>query len=409
MFIACACMPSTMSAQDDLTFKGVKQTMRYDDGEDSHSEYLGWDSDAGKAIFSGDQGLWKMDVKGTTITPSLVKYDNSMYGNSGAFYKRGEIYTIFSHEGEDGEQEFVVRKWDAKTGELLKQKDANGNEVDKRTFPKSANLEARGWAFNPVDGQVYGLFYFTDVALPVPVDSLDQEDQQDGYTTDAGYALATVDLETMEIDPVTPGVYYENFIWLACSPEGRMFSMTSGGSLVEFDTESGLMITKPVIDENGDTIQENVYPHSGVESQFKRQAACFDYTTGKLYWNGYVNSGKGYNDWGSWSSLSDKEWRTNGKYDTALYEVDITTGKATKINDIPNRMTFSCLWIEGRDATDLAPTSVKTITKAVPTGNVKVYTLGGQCVYNGKMDGAKLQKGAYIIRDGKTSFKTIIK
>jgi hypothetical protein len=81
-----------------------------------------------------------------------------------------------------------------------------------------------------------------------------------------------------------------------------------------------------------------------------------------MYWNGYYNSGKGYNDWGSWSSLSDKEWRTNGKYDTALYAVDITTGDATRLSKIGNRWTFSCMWVDGDDVSDGADIDLEGTT-----------------------------------------------
>ena len=66
----------------------------------------------------------------------------------------------------------------------------------------------------------------------------------------------------------------------------------------------------------------------------------------KMYWNGFFNSGMGYNDYGNWGPLPDSNWLTNGKYDTALYSVDITTGEATRIAKIDNRFTFSCMWVE---------------------------------------------------------------
>ena len=77
-----------------------------------------------------------------------------------------------------------------------------------------------------------------------------------------------------------------------------------------------------------------------------------DKNTGKLYWNGFVNNGMGYNEWGSYGPLSDKDWKANGKYDTALYEVDINTGAATLIDKITYRITYSCMWVEGGDATE---------------------------------------------------------
>lgn len=354
---ACAFLALAATAQ---TFMGVRERMRYDDGEDAKSTYLGWID--GKAQFKTDYGMWSMDVNGTTITTNQELDNNLMYGNSGSFRVNNILYTVFSHEkpdGDAGEMEFVVRKWDTTVGKLLA----------TNTYPKSANLESRGMCYNPVDKKVYGLFYLTDVALDI--NELDPEDIQEGYTTDAGYALCTIDLNTMELTQITPGIYYDNFVTLACSPKGKLYSMTAGGTMCEFDAQTGLIRTKTVIID-GEEEAVNYYETSGVKSQFKRQAACFDMKTGKMYWNGYVNNGMGYNEYGSYGPLSDKEWRTNGKYDTALYEVDTETGKATKIADIPNRMTFSALWIP-QDDDVVVPTDTK-VTLDVEAFNMNLNT-----------------------------------
>lgn len=407
--IGIFCLPALVLAQDSLIFKGVKSNMRYDDGETTHSEYLGWDEETGKAIFSGDQGIWKLrlNTADNKVTPSLYHYDNLMYGNSGSFYIKGDVWTIYSRLNDEDKAEFVVRHWNAYTGELMMQTDEEGNEVTERIMPKEANLESRGLAYNPTDGKVYGLFYFTDVALPVDIDSLDQEDKEEGYTTDAGYALATIDLNTLKITQITPGVYYDNFVFLAISPEGRIFSMTSGGTLVEFDAATGLMITKKETDEEGNTYQTSVFEHSGVQTQFKRQAACFDYLTGRLYWNGFINSGMGYNEWGSYTTLPDSEWRTNGKYDTALYEIDINTGKATRLDLIKDRLSLSCMWIEGRDATDNGIDNLQNESNL--TGATQVYNMQGMCIYSGNEEGMNLQSGMYIVRQGNNSKKIMVK
>lgn len=402
----------TASAQD-MEFLGVKSNARYDDGETAIYNYVGWDAETGTAIFTGDQGLWKLnyEAENDTVKAAVEHYDNLMYGNSGAFYMNGTLYTIMSHEDPStetapGTQEFVVRKWNAETYELL----------ETKTFPSDKNLESRGMAYNPKDGKVYGLFHLTGVELPVPEEELDQEDLQEGYTSDAGYALCTIDLTTMELTQITPGIYYDNFIFLAISPEGRIFSMTSGGMLVEFD-ENGLMktnsvqATDPVTGEEY-TEQQNIFPNCGYVSQFKRQAACFDYTTGKLYWNGFRNSGMGINDWGSWSTLSDKEWRTNGKYDTALYEIDTNTGAATRLSLIPNRVSLACMWIPGKDATDVldATTGIKNINPTATTGGtVQVYNQAGQLVFSGNKANMNLQKGFYIVKEGNKTEKVMVK
>lgn len=388
--LAMASLIAMGATAQSLQLLGVKNTMRYDDGEDTKYTYLGWNSQTSKAEFSGDVGLWSLDLNGSKVASNLVHYDNLMYGNSGSLYINGEIYTVMSHENEDGEMEFVVRTWDAKTFA----------KKSEKTYSKSANIESRGMAYNPIDGKVYGLFYLTDVVIEDY--EPDQDDIDMGQTTDAGYAICTIDLQTIEIHQITPGVYYENYVTLSCSPDGRLFSMTSSGTLTEFSPESGLKVARVVINDEGDAEEFEYFEPSGVVSQFKRQAACFDYTTGKLYWNGYVNSGKGYNDWGSYGPLSDKEWRTNGKYDTALYEIDIETGKAITIDKIPNRIAFSCLWVNGKDASDIVPpssheTSIAS-TQKVSDGVCRVYNSQGMLVTGNT---SNLPKGMYIINGKK--------
>ena len=383
------CLP--MSAQD-LKLKGIGHWNRYDDGEQMPSTYVGWNSELGKAIFIVDNGIYAMNYNGTTLgTPfkeppvvaSEIKGDNEkelwatnfnlMYGNSGAVYVDGQLVTVTSRDEQStvDEELFRVSKWNAETGDLL------STEIR----PKSDHLESAGMSYNPKDGKVYGLFYLTGQDLPDEITSdPDYFEDQDADMTDgdAGYCLCTIDLQTMKVTPITPGLYYYNFVTFAINSEGRAFALTSGGSngaindegkmtdingnltgaqLFEFDLTTGLMKTKvrSYIDDEGEQLEMvNIYDHgTGYCSQYKRQSACFSKSNPNImYWNGYFNSGKGINDWGSWSSLPDKEWRTNGKYDTSLYAVDITTGDATRLDNIKNRWIFSALWIDGDDTSD---------------------------------------------------------
>ena len=390
MMATLFCMPT--SAQD-LKLKGIGHNNRYDDGEQMVTSYLGWNSELGKAIFIVDNGIYAMNYDGTSLStpakePAVVASDikgdnekeiwannfNMMYGNSGAVYVDGQLVTVFSRDESStvDEELFRVCKWNAKTGDLL------STEIR----PKSDHLESAGMSYNPKDGKVYGLFYLTGQDLPDEITSdPDYFEDQDADMTDgdAGYCLCTIDLQTMKVTPITPGLYYYNFVTFAINSNGRAFALTSGGSngvvndegkmtdidgnltgaqLFEFDLSTGLMKTKVVsyIDENGEKQFEkvSVYEHgTGYSSQYKRQSACFSKSNPNImYWNGFYNSGKGINEWGSWSSLSDKEWRTNGKYDTSLYAVDITTGEATRLANIDNRWAFSALWIDGDDASD---------------------------------------------------------
>ena len=450
LFGALALMSSVMLNAQSVKLNGVLQNNRYDDGEQMKSEYLGWDSDLGKAIFLVDNGIWTMTWDGANLStpekdPAVVKADittpeqktwaanfNMMYGNSGALYVDGQLVTVFSRDESSttDEELFRVCKWNAETGDLL----------DNQIYHKNKCLESAGMAYNPVDQKVYGLFYLTGQQLPSEItDDPDYFEDQDADMTDgdAGYCLCTIDLADMTITPITPGLYYYNFVTFAINSEGRAFALTSGGTsnagvvdgkvkdingnlagaqLYEFDLTTGLLKTKTVqaVDsQTGETYTEQVsiYEHgTGYCSQARRQSACFSKSNPNImYWNGYINSGKGFNDWGSWSSLSDKEWRTNGKYDTAIYAVDITTGEATLLSKIDNRCTFSALWADGDDASDgvgfdvmtgkiKSATSIRSIDNGQLTMDKVYYDLSGRRV-------AQPSKGLYIINGKKVMVK----
>ncbi len=361
-----------------ITFKGVYQNNRYDDHADHYySEYVGWNYTLGKAIFIVENGVYDMTWDGTTLStpeknPPVIKSDfylngqfiddekalwannfNLMYGNSGAVKQDNLLVTVTSRTGEDVEESerFVVRKWDATTCDLL----------SNTYYSSDAVLESAGMAVNPVDGKVYGLFYVTKAQLPDEIvndPDFFTDEEGDATDTDAGYAIGTIDLETMTVTIITKGLYYGNFVTFAINNEGRAFALTSGGvmgvldengfvydidgnrsgaQLYEFDLATGLMV------------ERNIFG-TGIPSQAHRQSACFSKKNpNKMYWNGYINSGKGYTSTGSWGNLDDRNWKTNGKYDTALYEVDITTGEATRLSLITNRFTFSHMWVDGED------------------------------------------------------------
>ena len=281
------CMP--VGAQE-LRLKGIGHTNRYDDGDQMKSTYIGWNSDLGKAIFIVDNGIYAMGYNGQSLsTPEKepvvdateVRADtdkqvwatnfNLMYGNSGALYVDGRLVTIMSRDEQStvDEELFSVRKWDARTGDLL----------STETRPKSDCLESAGMAYNPVDGKVYGLFYLTGQSLSTEITEDPEyfEDVDDDMTDgDAGYCLCTIDLKTMTVTPITPGLYYFNFITFAINIEGRAFALTSGGSagytdddgrlrninhelggaqLCEFDLKTGLLLRNSVtkVDEDGET------------------------------------------------------------------------------------------------------------------------------------------------------------
>lgn len=451
---ALFCLPS--NAQE-ITLKGIGHNNRYDDGEQMKSTWIGslYDENGkytGKTAFIVDQGIYSMSWDGMDMTDPVkdpavniedikqggkVDYEkalwatnfNLMYGNSGALYIDGQLVTVMSRDESSttDEELFAVRRWDAKTGNLL------SSEI----YPKSAFLESAGMSYNPKDGKVYGLFYITEAALPEEITSdpdyfTDQDDQDFGREgQDAGYCLCTIDLSTMKVTPITPGLYYLNFITFAINSEGRAFALTSGGSsapaseedgrqydidmkltgaqLCEFDLKTGIMIKNAVQktdSETGETYTDYEYPvgATGYSSQYRRQSACFSKNNPNImYWNGYYNSGKGINGYGSWGNLPDSEWKTNHKYDTCLYQVDITTGVATRLSTIPNRWTFSALWVDGDDNSDGSGylTAIDQLNNSdQANGTTQIFNMQGQQVQ-------QQGRGLYIVKQGNKARKVL--
>ena len=410
-----------------VTLRGIYQTSRDDDYPNGYySEYVGWNYALQKAIFLVQQGVYKMQWDGSTLSmpvkdPEVNKSDfysngqftdndkalwasnfNMMYANSGAIVHNGILTTIMSRtdmQNPDGTwvtndtNRFAIRKWDARTYDLL--------SVGDDYRPAWDCLESAGMAVNPKDGKVYGLFHITNKYLPDSI--LNDPDffaDENADSTDSGYAICTIDLDKMQISQITPGLYYQNFVTFAINSEGRAFALTSGGTiaipsadgkvydidgkltgahLFEFDLQSGLMI-------------EDHRSSTGYMSQVRRQAACFSKNDpNKMYWIGYYNSGMGYDENGNWNPLSDKNWIETGKYDTSLYEVDVTTGEASRLANIDDRYMFALMWVDGEQE----PETVAVRGDVDGNGNVNIddvtalidYLLkGGNTPLNGDCD-----------------------
>lgn len=449
--IALCCLFATAAFGQTIKIKGILHNNRYDDGDQLKSEYVGWNSELQKAIFIVDYGIYSMTWDGTTLStpikdPAVTKADvmssperqlwasnfNLMFGNSGALHAGDKLITVMSRDYQSTEDNelFAIRKWNAVTGELL-----NGPE---EYFDVSANIESAGLSYNPIDRKIYGFFHITDAKLLDDIlgdpdyepDEDDTDFGRDGL--DDGYCLGTLDPATMKITPITPGLYYGNFVTFAINSEGRAFVLTSGGvsgfegpdgkiynidneltgaQPIEIDLSTGLMVrnaretTDP---ETGIPVIEYSYPlpATGYCSQVHRQAACFSKSNpNKMYWVGFYNSGKGVNSNGSWTTLPSKEWRTNGLYDTALYELDIETGECTRLAKVPNRLSYSCIWIEGDDPSegaDIDFTGQTMVDSINQEEEMPVYyDLNGRLIYSPS-------KGIYIAKQGSNTRKVVI-
>ena len=388
--LAIVALCSFTTSADPIKIKGVYNNNRYDDHADHwYSTYVGYNTVLGKSIAIVENGIYAMFVDGASITTPVKEPEvnlsdfyegnpwpgtgtftdndkalwannfNLMYGNSGAVNANGTIITVTSRNGDDVEdsERFAVRKWNAATGDL----------ISEEICPAWDCLQSAGMAKNPKDGKVYGLFYIANKYLP---DSLlndpDFFADEAADSTDSGYAICTIDLDKMEITQITPGLYYHNFITFTINSEGRAFALTSGGTAAvlgddgryyNIDGElSGAHLFE--FDLNSGCIMADNRTNTGYMSQVKRQATCFSKNDpNKMYWMGYYNSGLGYDEYGNWNPLPDKNWLANGKYDTSLYEVDVTTGEAHRIGNIDDRYMFAYMWIDGEE--EFAPVGVR--------------------------------------------------
>ena len=259
--IALMAVMSLSLAAQGITFRGVYQTSRDDAYPNGYySEYVGWSYTYMKPIFIVQQGLYKMEWDGNNTVSMPEKFPeinaeefssngmitdeakalwvtnfNMMFANSGAIIDNGILTTVMSRTDMDGNSgayvepgsqvndttRFAVRKWNAETGDLISQE----------IRPAWDCLQSAGMAKNPKDGKVYGLFYIANKYLPdTLLNDPDFFADEDADSTDSGYAICTINLETMEISQITPGLYYQNFVTFAINSEGRAFAMTSGGT-----------------------------------------------------------------------------------------------------------------------------------------------------------------------------------
>lgn len=101
------------------------------------------------------------------------------------------------------------------------------------------------------------------------------------------------------------------YLAMACSPQGSLYAIGNDGNLYQLDKNNG---------------QQTLIGHTGVTPAEVLQSAAFDPSTGVMYW----------------ASMESEDGLA---YNSALYEVSIVTGKASKVFDFPNAEELVCLII----------------------------------------------------------------
>ncbi|MGN0036974.1 MAG: choice-of-anchor J domain-containing protein [Bacteroidaceae bacterium] len=156
----------------------------------------------------------------------------------------------------------------------------------------------------------------------VPYSSAMTYDRTDGkvYAITYGEGGVGFNLSTMNGDASFTKLcaLSSSFLTLAASPKGELFAISDEGYLVRIDKRTG------AVTRVGDTGKSPKYA----------QSMAFDPYTGKLYW----------------AFTNDDE--------AALYEVNTQTGKAYKIDDMPDGEQLVGLWVKPAAVANDAPAAV---------------------------------------------------
>ena len=203
----------------------------------------------------------------------------------GAVYVNGKYYgTYYDYEYVAGEPALTEVSWyvyDAVTWQV----------ESKVECPLDFRYIASDRTYDPSTGKVYSLVY----------------DQ-----SATSIWLATTNLQTGASTMIAP--VGNDIFTIAASSNGRLFGINSSGVLYEINPANG-----------NSTAIGNTNIMDDWWSDYQ-QSMTFDHSTGKLYW---------------------AEFHALGLFDSAaaLYEVNTSTGKATKIGDIPGGPELTGLYV----------------------------------------------------------------
>lgn len=155
---------------------------------------------------------------------------------------------------------------------------------------------------------------------------------------------------------------------MACDADGKLYAVTTTGYFYSINPANGDM---------------SYIGSTGVSPNDYSQSACMSPDGTAMYWAAYENEA--------------------GK----LYKIDVATGRATKIKDMPSGELFASLWIDSVVVTAGAPGQATALTADFPGGSLSgtvSFTmptvrhdgaaLSGSMTYSVAIDGAEVATGS---------------
>lgn len=236
--------------------------------------------------------------------------------NGGAIYRDGKFY-LYNYDVQFGyvmSASYTV--YDAATGTLLNTKDMK-QESAHAVYMNAATTVAA----SPVSADVYACSFSYDAS-----------------SNTLGYVLSKWNLENLTKDSIAP--LERGMRAMAVAPDGTLYGITmktqngtdAGGVLVKIDTQTGKLT--PI----GNT---------GIAPDYF-QSATIDKNTGILYW-----------------------FSVNVEQKTILYTIDLSTGVATSVGELPFADQVIAAYVPEPAAPDGAPSPVLNLVSSFPDGSLK--------------------------------------
>lgn len=249
-------------------------------------------------------GIYSAQAAADPQVKQVVAFESYQANGGGTLVGDEYCYNSYVYTAEMGYTFSTYLRYNLKTGQLTKntQSFINGN-FDQQQITHDLT-------YDPTSGTVYAISYIkvTDA---------------DGIFTRFRPAISTLDTYTGFVTPIAET--QPVLIAIACTPAGELYGVSKGASstLYRVNKSSG---------------ECTAIGRTGLNPEYV-QSMTFDPVTNKLYWAETELSGS-----------------------SGLYEVDIKSGKASKICSFADNEEFTGLYIPAPVVDDDAPAAVKLAT-----------------------------------------------
>ncbi len=302
-------------------------------------------------ITEENQGLYTLNTSDPSKV-SLVKAGLNSYG--GGTYAQGIYYSAYYKEDESGQYiTMPIKLWPYKF-------DTWTADTVYRGFALTS--VANDLAFDPVTQQIYGIF---------------ADDNNVCRTLGRVHFGPANEMWGQLFSRDLIGELPEKMVALTASLQGQLYGIGQSGTFYTIDKY---------------TAQATAVGHTGITPKPLKQSATIDYATGTVYWAAVIDN--------------------DGYWDSSIYAIDPTTGKATIAADLADRDGGTCrgeqflgLFIKQDPKLSVLPQAVTGLTASatsqtqvhvnftLPVKDVADNAISGNLCYAVRCNGAIMAEG----------------